>query len=40
MATLRETKPYDQRLARILVLPFRDTALHPNHLTTVTLILG
>lgn len=40
MATLRETKPYDQRLARILVTPFRDTALHPNHLTTVTLLLG
>ena len=40
MATLKDSKPYDQRLARILVLPFRDTALHPNHLTTVTLILG
>jgi len=40
MATLRGTKPYDQRLARVLVAPFRHTALHPNHLTTVTLILG
>ena len=40
MATLRETRPYDQRLARILVLPFRDSAVHPNHLTTMTLILG
>jgi len=40
MATLKETKPYDQRLARVLVTPFRHTALHPNHLTTVTLVLG
>ncbi|MGH8120561.1 MAG: CDP-alcohol phosphatidyltransferase family protein [Gammaproteobacteria bacterium] len=40
MATLRETKPYDQRLARVLITPFRHTVLHPNHLTTMTLILG
>ena len=32
--------PWDQRLARIMVRPFKDTSLHPNHLTTVTLLLG
>jgi len=32
--------PWDQQLARVLVRPFRDTRLHPNHLTTITLILG
>ena len=32
--------PYDQRLARFLVRPFSHTALHPNHLTTLTLLLG
>lgn len=40
MATLREIKPYDQRLARIVVTPFKNTSLHPNHLTTLTLFLG
>jgi len=32
--------PWDQKLARLLVYPFRKTRLHPNHLTTLTLILG
>ena len=33
-------KPYDQRLANLLVTPFKNTPVHPNHLTTVTLLLG
>ena len=32
--------PWDQQLARLLVRPFRNTKLHPNHLTTITLLLG
>lgn len=32
--------PWDQRLARVLVSPFAHTALHPNHLTTLSLLLG
>lgn len=32
--------PWDQRLANRLVRPFRYTPLHPNHLTTLILILG
>ena len=31
---------WDQQLARWLVRPLRDTRLRPNHITTVTLILG
>jgi archaetidylinositol phosphate synthase len=33
-------KPYDQRLANLLVTPLKNTPVHPNHLTTLTLILG
>lgn len=40
MGTLRAIKPYDQRLARLLVAPLARTPIHPNHLTTVTLVLG
>ena len=32
--------PYDQRLARLLIRPFAGTPLHPNHVTTVSLLLG
>ncbi len=32
--------PYDQRLARWIIRPFAHSALHPNHLTTLTLLLG
>lgn len=32
--------PYDQRLARLMIKPFSGTRLHPNHLTTLTFILG
>jgi archaetidylinositol phosphate synthase len=34
------SKAYDSRLARILVQPFADTSLHPNHLTTLSLLIG
>jgi len=40
MVTTSKTLPWDQRLARLLVRPFKNTPLHPNHLTTLTLILG
>ena len=33
-------KPWDARLAYQLVYPFRNTALTPNHLTTVRLLFG
>lgn len=33
-------KPWDQQLASILIRPFNNTFLHPNHLTTLTLLLG
>ena len=33
-------KPWDARLAYQLVYPFRNSALRPNHLTTVRLIFG
>ncbi len=32
--------PYDQRLARLLVRPLAGTPVHPNHLTTLSLLLG
>lgn len=32
--------PYDQRLARLLIRPFANTALHPNAVTGVSLVLG
>lgn len=34
------TKTWDSRIARALVLPLRDTAVHPNHLTTLGLVIG
>ena len=40
MQDLKQITPWDQRLANKLVYPFKDTPLHPNHLTTITLILG
>lgn len=40
MNTKREIKPYDQRLASLIVHPLVSTHVHPNHLTTLTLILG
>lgn len=33
-------KALDQQLAHFLILPFRNTPLRPNHLTTLTLCLG
>jgi archaetidylinositol phosphate synthase len=33
-------KPWDARLAALLVRPLRETAVHPNHLTTVRLLVG
>ena len=33
-------KPYDQRLAYLLVAPLAKAPLHPNHFTTLTLFLG
>ncbi|MEL0112928.1 MAG: CDP-alcohol phosphatidyltransferase family protein [Rickettsiales bacterium] len=32
--------PYDQRLARMLIRPFAGSALHPNHVTTLSLLFG
>jgi len=34
------TKPWDSRLANLLVRPLRHTRVHPNHLTTLGLLLG
>lgn len=34
------TKAWDSRLARWLVTPLRDTWVHPNHLTTVGMLVG
>lgn len=33
-------KPYDQQLAGYLIRPLKNTPLHPNHITTITLLLG
>lgn len=33
-------KTWDSRIANLLVAPLRDTAVHPNHLTTVGLLVG
>ncbi len=33
-------KPWDQRLAGVLVRPLKDSAVHPNHLTLLSLALG
>lgn len=38
--TLRADGPYDQRLARLLIRPFANTALHPNAVTAVSFALG
>lgn len=35
-----ESKPWDARIARALVGPFVDTPLHPNHITTLGLVVG
>lgn len=32
--------PWDQRLARLLVEPLVDSTVHPNHLTTLGLLIG
>lgn len=37
---MTETRPLDARLAARLVAPLRDTAVTPNHLTTVRLLFG
>ena len=34
------TKPWDSRLANLLVRPLRGTAVHPNHVTTVSFAMG
>lgn len=34
------TRPFDQRLAHVLVRPLVPTAVRPNHITTLTLALG
>ncbi len=34
------TRPWDSRIARILVLPLRGTSVRPNHLTTLGLLTG
>ena len=36
----QERSPWDQSLARIIVRPLVNTAVHPNHLTVGTLLLG
>lgn len=33
-------RPWDQRLARCVVAPFARTGLHPNHLTSLSLLFG
>ncbi len=40
MSVTTHMPAWDQRLAHVLVRPFKNTPLHPNHLTTVTLLLG
>lgn len=40
MSDSEKSKPYDQRLAGFLIKPFKNTLLHPNHITTITLLLG
>lgn len=40
MTATSNMTPWDQRLAHFLIRPFKNTSLHPNHLTTLTLILG
>jgi archaetidylinositol phosphate synthase len=34
------TKPWDSRIAHALILPLRDTRVHPNHVTTAALVVG
>jgi phosphatidylglycerophosphate synthase len=34
------SKPWDSRLAHQLILPLRDTRVHPNHVTTLALLTG
>ncbi|MBR72389.1 MAG: CDP-alcohol phosphatidyltransferase [Rhodospirillaceae bacterium] len=33
-------EPWDQRLARVLISPLTNTAIHPNYLTTLRLLIG
>lgn len=35
-----EERPWDARIARAVVQPFVSTALHPNHVTTLGLLVG
>ena len=37
---MAESIPFDQRLARVLVRPFRRTPITPNQLTTLSLAAG
>ena len=37
---IMDSKPYDSRLAHACVAPFRNTRLHPNHITALSLALG
>lgn len=37
---MMDTRPLDARLAALLVQPLRDTAVTPNHLTTLRLLFG
>jgi putative membrane protein len=34
------SKPWDSRLAHALILPLRHTRVHPNHVTTLALLVG
>lgn len=40
MSSKNKSKPYDQRLAHLIVAPLKNTFLHPNIFTLVTLVLG
>lgn len=37
---MTQSGPLDQRLARVLIKPLGSTPVHPNHLTTVSLLFG
>jgi phosphatidylglycerophosphate synthase len=40
MGSISEDKPWDARLAYLLVAPLKDSAVTPNHLTTLRLLTG
>lgn len=40
MGSLNEDKPWDARLAYLLIEPLKDSAVTPNHLTTLRLLTG